>query len=196
MKQIKYLVMTFAAVCLTAGLTSCEKEVEKIVEKPVEVEKIVEKEVEVEVPVPQDNNWSRYQAIVTSDVLSQKKHDKVILLVAFGSTWQQAFNAFDETKAAYKEKFPDYDVFLSYSSAICINRAAAGENAADQDQCEGYAEAFLCFRSEFHVFLLSFLCLFHRRQRSKAPAFWARTLLLVNLPNLSEKPLFFYTPSG
>ena len=106
MKQIKYLVMTFAAVCLTAGLTSCEKEVEKIVEKPVEVEKIVEKEVEVEVPVPQDNNWSRYQAIVTSDVLSQKKHDKVILLVAFGSTWQQAFNAFDETKAAYQEKFP------------------------------------------------------------------------------------------
>lgn len=138
MKQIKYLVMTFAAVCLTAGLTSCEKEVEKIVEKPVEVEKIVEKEVEVEVPVPQDNNWSRYQAIVTSDVLSQKKHDKVILLVAFGSTWQQAFNAFDETKAAYQEKFPDYDVFLSYSSAICINRAAAGENAADGAEIRNY----------------------------------------------------------
>ena len=129
MKKIKYLVMAFAAVCLTAGLTSCEKD-EKIVEKPVEV--IVEKtdtvKVEVPVEVPQDNNWSRYQSIVTADVMSQKKHDKAILLVAFGSTWDQAYMAFDTTIDAYKSTFSDYDVFLSYSSAICINRAAAGEN--------------------------------------------------------------------
>jgi sirohydrochlorin cobaltochelatase len=128
MKQIKHLVMAFAAVCLTVGFTSCEKEVEKIVEKPVEVEKVVEKEVEKIVEVPQDNNWSRYQAIVTADVKSQKKHDKAILLVAFGSTWDQAYDAFDTTIDAYKAAFGDYDVFLSYSSAICINRAAAGEN--------------------------------------------------------------------
>ena len=128
MKQIKHLVMAFAAVCLTVGFTSCEKEVEKIVEKPVEVEKVVEKEVEKIVEVPQDNNWSRYQAIVTADVKSQKKHDKAILLVAFGSTWNQAYEAFDTTIDAYKAAFADYDVFLSYSSAICINRAAAGEN--------------------------------------------------------------------
>ena len=128
MKQIKHLVMAFAAVCLTVGFTSCEKEVEKIVEKPVEVEKVVEKEVEKIVEVPQDNNWSRYQAIVTADVKSQKKHDKAILLVAFGSTWDQAYEAFDTTIDAYKAAFADYDVFLSYSSAICINRAAAGEN--------------------------------------------------------------------
>ena len=98
MKQIKHLVMAFAAVCLTVGFTSCEKEVEKIVEKPVEVEKVVEKEVEKIVEVPQDNNWSRYQAIVTADVKSQKKHDKAILLVAFGSTWDQAYEAFDTYK--------------------------------------------------------------------------------------------------
>ena len=63
MKKIKYLVMAFAAVCFTVGLTSCEKEkeVEKIVEVPVE--KIVE--VPVEVPVVQDNNWSQYQKAVT-----------------------------------------------------------------------------------------------------------------------------------
>ena len=126
MKKIKYLVMAFAAVCLTAGLTSCEKEkeVEKIVEKPVEV--IVEKTDTVK--VPQDNNWSKYQKIVTDDVISKKKHDKVILLVAFGSTWEQAFDAFDTTIDSYKTAFSDYDIFLSYSSAICINRAAAGEN--------------------------------------------------------------------
>ena len=129
MKKIKNFVLAFAAICLTAGLASCSKD-EKIVEKPVEV--IVEKtdtvKVEVPVEVPQDNNWSRYQAIVTEDVKAQKKHDKVILLVAFGSTWEQAFNAFDATVDAYKARFTDYDVFLSYSSAICINRAAAGEN--------------------------------------------------------------------
>ena len=126
MKKIKYFVLAFAAVCLTVGLASCEKEkeVEKIVEKPVEVIK----EVEVPVEVPQDNNWSRYQSIVTADVLSQKKHDKAILLVAFGSTWEQAYDAFETTTKDYEETFKDYDIFLSYSSAICINRAAAGEN--------------------------------------------------------------------
>ena len=132
MKQIKHLVMAFAAVCLTAGFSSCEKEKEVIKEVPVE--KIVEKEVEkiVEktdtVTIIDESNWAKYQSIVTADVLSQKKHDKVILLVAFGSTWDQAYDAFDTTIDAYKAAFGDYDVFLSYSSAICINRAAAGEN--------------------------------------------------------------------
>ena len=132
MKQIKHLVMAFAAVCLTAGLSSCEKEKEVIKEVPVE--KIVEKEVEVivektdTVTIIDESNWAKYQSIVTADVLSQKKHDKVILLVAFGSTWDQAYDAFDTTIDAYKAAFGDYDVFLSYSSAICINRAAAGEN--------------------------------------------------------------------
>ena len=132
MKQIKHLVMAFAAVCLTAGLSSCEKEKEVIKEVPVE--KIVEKEVEkiVEktdtVTIIDESNWAKYQSIVTGDVISHKNHDKVILLVAFGSTWDQAYDAFDTTIDAYKAAFGDYDVFLSYSSAICINRAAAGEN--------------------------------------------------------------------
>ena len=126
MKKIKNFVLAFAAVCLTVGLASCEKE--KEVEKIVEVEKEVVKEVEVPVEVPQDNNWSRYQAIVTQTVKDSKKHDKVILLVAFGSTWEQAYDAFETTTKAYEEAFKDYDIHLSYSSAICINRAAAGEN--------------------------------------------------------------------
>ena len=126
MKKIKNFVLAFAAVCFTVGLASCEKEkeVEKIVEVPVE--KIVE--VLVEVPVVQDNNWSQYQKAVTDNVKANKKEDKVILLVAFGCTWEQGFDAFDETIKAYQKAFSGYDVFLSYSSAICINRAAAGEN--------------------------------------------------------------------
>ena len=139
MKKIKYLVMAFAAVCFTVGLTSCEKEVEKIVEKPVEVIKEVEKEVIVEktdtvkVIEIDETNWAKYQRLVTEDVKSKKKHDKAILLVAFGCTWEQGFNAFDETIKAYQAAFSGYDVFLSYSSAICINRAAAGENGVTRN---------------------------------------------------------------
>lgn len=132
MKQIKYFVLTFATVCFTAVFTSCEKEKEVIKEVPVEtiIEKtdtvtVVEKDT---VTVIDDTNWARYQKIVTDDVKSNKKHNKVILLVAFGSTWEQAYDAFDTTIEAYKTAFANYDIFLSYSSAICINRAAAGEN--------------------------------------------------------------------
>ena len=72
------------------------------------------------------SNHDRYQKAVTENVKANKKHDKAILLVAFGSTWQQAYDAFDATVEATKKQFPDYDVFLSFSSVICINRAAAG----------------------------------------------------------------------
>ena len=126
MKKIKYLVLAFVAVCLTASITSCEKE--KEVEKIVEVIKNDTIKVIQTDTVKEDNNWSRYQTIVTQTVKDNKKHDKVILLVAFGSTWEQAYDAFDATVDAYKKAFPSYDIFLSYSSAICINRAAAGEN--------------------------------------------------------------------
>lgn len=83
-------------------------------------------------------NYTAYQRAVNETVKSQKSHDRVILLVAFGSTWQQAFDAFDATVDAYKKAFPSYDVFLSFSSAICINRAAAGENAADGAEIRNY----------------------------------------------------------
>jgi sirohydrochlorin cobaltochelatase len=79
------------------------------------------------------SNYDSYQNAVNETVKSQKKHDKVILLVAFGSTWQQAYDAFDATVTAYKNAFASYDVFLSFSSAICINRAAAGENVAPRN---------------------------------------------------------------
>ena len=79
------------------------------------------------------SNHDLYQEAVTNAVKSQKKHNKAILLVAFGSTWQQAYDAFDATVKSCKEQFPEYDVFLSFSSVICINRAAAGENVAPRN---------------------------------------------------------------
>ena len=42
-----------------------------------------------------------------------------VLLVAFGSTWNNAFLAFDATKVAYEKAFPEADVYMSFSSDIC-----------------------------------------------------------------------------
>ena len=57
--------------------------------------------------------------------------NEAVLLVAFGSTWDNAFKAFDKTKAAYEAAFPNADVYVCFSSDICINRASVGENVDD-----------------------------------------------------------------
>lgn len=114
MMKIKTLMLAMMAfVAATVSLTSCSDD-------------------------DNETNYSRYQKAVDSEVSANKKHDKAILLVAFGSTWQQAFDAFDETKKAYQKEFPDYDVYVSFSSAICINRAAAGEHASEGAQVRNY----------------------------------------------------------
>ena len=67
-------------------------------------------------------------------VANQKKQsgkDVAVLLVAFGSTWNNAFQAFDAAKVAYEKAFPNADVYMSFSSDICINRASVGENKDD-----------------------------------------------------------------
>ena len=89
------------------------------------------------------NNYTVYQNAVDAQVKAQKNksgNKKAILLVAFGSTWQCAFDAFDSTVKAYQNdaRFKGYDVYMSYSSAICINRAAAGEHAAEGAQVRNY----------------------------------------------------------
>lgn len=62
---------------------------------------------------------------------AQSGKDVAVLLVAFGSTWNNAFLAFDATKAAYQQAFPEADIYVSFSSDICINRASQGENEDD-----------------------------------------------------------------
>ena len=108
MKKIKFLFIAMAAMLTSATFTACSSDDNNDVV----------------------NNPATYQDQVDQIVKDGKKHNKVILLVAFGSTWQQAYDAFDETVKKYKNnpKFSNYDVFLSFSSAICINRAYAAEN--------------------------------------------------------------------
>ena len=62
---------------------------------------------------------------------AKSKKNTAVLLVAFGSTWNNAFLAFDKTITAYEQAFPEADVYISFSSDICINRASVGENVDD-----------------------------------------------------------------
>jgi len=80
-----------------------------------------------------ESNYQKYQKAVDDLVKTQKRNDKVILLVAFGSTWEQAYDTFDKVVSEYKSSFSGYDVFLSFSSAICINNARGGENTDPKD---------------------------------------------------------------
>ncbi|MBP3246974.1 MAG: sirohydrochlorin cobaltochelatase [Prevotella sp.] len=112
MKQIKFLMMAMLAVVCTALFTACDSDDDN---------------------KSTQSNYDRYQQAVNQTVNNQKKNDKVILLVAFGSTWEQAYDTFDKVVEDYKASFSGWDVYLSFSSAICINQARAGENVDPKD---------------------------------------------------------------
>ena len=116
MKRIKFLMVAFMAAMMGMGLSSCSKDDNE------------------------SSNYEKYQKQVDDMVKQQKKNDKVILLVAFGSTWQQAYDTFDTILDEYKAEYnkQGWDVFLSFSSAICINQAAAGEHADEGAEVRNY----------------------------------------------------------
>ena len=115
MKKIKFLLIALMAITVCTTFTACGDDDNKSVVKP------------------DPSNYDRYQQDVNSIVNAQKKNDKVILVVAFGSTWEQAYDTFDKVVEDYKASFSGWDVFLSFSSAICINQARAGENVEPRD---------------------------------------------------------------
>ena len=77
--KTKSLMIALLAICMGVFFTSCKDDKN---DEPA-------------------NNYTAYQKAVNETVKSQKKNSKVILLVAFGSTWEQAYDAFDETVEAY-----------------------------------------------------------------------------------------------
>ena len=111
MKKIKSFFVTVMAICLTVPVfTACNDDDETI-----------------------ENIVSEYTVndIMVADQKAKSKKDVAVLLVAFGSTWNNAFLAFDKTKEAYEKAFPEADIYFCFSSDICINRASAGENTDD-----------------------------------------------------------------
>ena len=113
MKQIKFFMLAMLAFVTSATFTACSSDDDD--NKSTQ------------------SNYDKYQQAVNQTVNSQKKSDKVILLVAFGSTWEQAYDTFDKVVDDYKANFSGWDVYLSFSSAICINNARAGENVDPKD---------------------------------------------------------------
>jgi len=112
MKQIKYLMLAMMSFITSATFTACNSDDDN--------------------NSPQ-SNYEIYQQAVNQTVNKQKSSNKVILLVAFGSTWEQAYDTFDKVVEDYKASFSGWDVYLSFSSAICINNARAGENVESKD---------------------------------------------------------------
>ena len=112
MKQIKFLMLAMMAFIASATFTACSSDDDNN---------------------NNQSNYEKYQQAVNQTVKAQKKSNKVILLVAFGSTWEQAYDTFDKVVEDYKASFSGWDVFLSFSSAICINNARAGENVDPKD---------------------------------------------------------------
>lgn len=117
MKKIRHLIVSMMAVAISAGFTSCGDDGDEAMIK---------------------DNMALYQEIVNTEVRTVKKNEKALLVVAFGSTWQKAFDTFDKTVTAYKAAFPGYDVYISFSSAICRNRAASGEHKYENTEIRNY----------------------------------------------------------
>ena len=115
MRKIKSLILAVVVFGLTAPVfTACSSDDDK---KTEIIENII-------------SEFSVNDEMVAAQKAKSKKNTAV-LLVAFGSTWNNAFLAFDKTKAAYESAFPEADVYISFSSDICINRASIGENVDD-----------------------------------------------------------------
>ncbi|MBQ8050485.1 MAG: sirohydrochlorin cobaltochelatase [Bacteroidaceae bacterium] len=115
MKQIKFLFVALAAMVMSAGFTACSDDDEQ-----------------------QQGNFEKYLSSVESQVKAKKAksgNKKALLLVAFGSTWENAHQTFKGIVADYEgdNAFKDYDVYFSFTSAICINKSREGEHYASQD---------------------------------------------------------------
>ena len=115
MKKIKSFILAAVAFALAAPVfTACSSDDDK---KNETVENII-------------SEFSVNDKMVAEQKAKSGKN-VAVLLVAFGSTWNNAFLAFDKTKAAYESAFPNADVYVCFSSDICINRASVGENYDD-----------------------------------------------------------------
>ena len=117
MKKIKTFMLAAVAMALTAPVfTACSSDDDNKTKTEV-VESIV-------------SEFSVNDKKVAEQKAKSGKKEAV-LLIAFGSTWNNAFLAFDKTIEAYEKEFPNADVYISFSSDICINRASIGENVDD-----------------------------------------------------------------
>lgn len=63
------------------------------------------------------------KAVAETKGASQK--DNAILLCSFGSTFEESIKTYDATLADFQKRFPDYDIYMSFTSRTCVNRVEA-----------------------------------------------------------------------
>lgn len=103
MKNFKYyLTATLVAVTISTGFTSCSDN---------------------------DDEESTLNP-ATRIVAETKKHDTAILLCTFGSTYNESLSVYEDVINDFKAKFPDTDIYMSFTSRTCILRAEASTGEA------------------------------------------------------------------
>ena len=125
MKKIKFLLMAFVAMTLSAGIVACGDDDDNNSNNG-------------NVSPAQQSNFERYMSDVETQVKAKKAksgNKKALVLAAFGSTWENAHKTFKSIVADYEgdATFKTYDVYFAFTSAKCINRSREGEHYASQD---------------------------------------------------------------
>ena len=106
MNKIKYFMLAMMAFIASATFTACSSDDDNGNKGGSGGGKVPE------------SNYQKYQKVVNETVNSQKKSNKVILLVAFGSTWEQAYDTFDKVVDEYKAAFSGWSICLSLLPSV------------------------------------------------------------------------------
>ncbi len=103
MKQLKcYLLAAFVAAAFCTGFSSCSDN---------------------------DDQESTVNPAV-EEVNKTKQHDTAILLCTFGSTYNESLSVYEDVIDDFKAKFPNTDIYMSFTSRTCIGRVEAATGVA------------------------------------------------------------------
>ena len=119
MKKISLLMIAAIATIITFAFSACSKD--------------------------DDTKESNYDKALNAvqETVNQTKgksgHNTALLLVTFGSTWEAPHQTYKSVQEQFAKAFPGADVYLAFTSSICISRCAAGENT---DPVNYYAPSY------------------------------------------------------
>ncbi|MFR9669133.1 MAG: sirohydrochlorin cobaltochelatase [Rikenellaceae bacterium] len=72
-----------------------------------------------------DDNTANPAEIEVAATKGASNSGNAILLCSFGSTFEESIKTYDATIADFQEVFPDYDIYMSFTSRTCVNRVEA-----------------------------------------------------------------------
>lgn len=138
MKFTKFFAMA-AIAAMTLSLGACSDD-DKNDPVPVNPDPKVDPEPE---PEPAEiSAWDKKMNAVTAEVAEKKTKSSALLLVSFGSTWEEPQKTFQKVVNEYKAAFPDRDVYFSFTSEIIMNRVAANDEMVAQGFGPYYSPLF------------------------------------------------------